>query len=77
MQHSLLSYAESLKDTPSLMKAILSCFRDGAKHRLQEIYSIVDTLRPGTKESTVRGRLNENNGKLFRRVARGVYVAIQ
>jgi DNA modification methylase len=44
---------------------------------LQEIYDAVDILRPGTKESTVRSRLNENKGKLFRRIARGVYIAIQ
>ncbi len=77
MQQLLLNYDESNKDTPPLIRTILNCFRDGAKHRLQEIYSAVTALRPGTKESTIRGRLNENNGKLFQRVTRGVYIAIQ
>ncbi len=75
MQQLLLNYDESYKGTPPLMNAIINCFRDGAKHGLQEIYSTVAALRPGTKESTIRGRLNENTGKLFQRVARGVYIA--
>jgi len=77
MQQSLISYSESATNKQPLLKLILTCFRDNAQHSLREIYDKIAALRPGTKESTVRGRLNENNGKMFMRIARGVYVAIQ
>ncbi len=77
MQQLLLSYTEPNIEQQPLLKLILTCFRDNAQRSLKEIYDTIAALRPGTKESTVRGRLNENNGKLFKRIARGVYVAIQ
>lgn len=77
MQSCLLSYTEPEGAQQPLLKLILNCFRDGAEHDLKEIYQQVIASRPETKETTIRGRLNENNGKLFRRVARGVYIAIQ
>jgi DNA modification methylase len=77
MQQSLISFSEPESRNQPLLKLILTCFRNNAQRSLKEIYDTVAALRPGTKESTVRGRLNENNGKLFRRIARGVYVAIQ
>ncbi len=76
MQQLLLSYGTPDTSKPPLMETILNCFRNGAKRSLPEIYDAVIAVRPGTKESTIRGRLNENNGKLFKRVARGVYIAI-
>lgn len=77
MQQSLISFSEPESENQPLLKLILTCFRENTQRTLKEIYDTVAALRPGTKESTVRGRLNENNGKLFRRIARGVYVAIQ
>lgn len=77
MQQSLTCYSEPATNKQPLLKLILRCFKDKAQHSLREIYDRITALRPGTEESTIRGRLNENNGKLFRRVARGVYVAIQ
>ncbi|MGB8218668.1 MAG: site-specific DNA-methyltransferase [Candidatus Methanoperedens sp.] len=77
MQQSLISFSEPESRNQPLLKLILTCFRNNAQRSLREIYDTVAALRPGTKESTVRGRLNENNGKLFRRIARGVYIAIQ
>lgn len=74
VQTSLQVFAD-IPDTPTLINTILGCFRDGVAHTLRDIYEQVLRARPGTKESTVRGRLNENNGKLFVRVARGVYIA--
>ena len=58
-------------EKPALIDVILNCFKDGAAHALRDIYERVLNVRPETKESTIRGRLNENNGKLFKRVARG------
>jgi site-specific DNA-methyltransferase (adenine-specific) len=63
-------------EQPTLIDTILECFRDGAAHALREVYTAVSKTRPETKESTIRGRLNENNGRIFRRIARGVYIAI-
>jgi len=40
-------------------------------HHLSEIYEAF----PGEKESTIRGRLNENINSCFKRVGRGVYIA--
>ncbi len=65
-----------ISERPALIDVILNCFKDGAAHALREVYEKVLSARPETKESTIRGRLNENNGKLFKRVSRGVYVAI-
>ena len=39
---------------------------------LKQIYAAF----PGEKRTTIRGRLNENVGKAFRRVGRGVYLAV-
>nr|WAI02703.1 MAG: site-specific DNA-methyltransferase [Candidatus Methanoperedens sp.] len=61
---------------PPLISMIMNCFKDGAAHALAELYRTILSLRPETKESTIRGRLNESNGKLFKRVSRGVYIAI-
>jgi site-specific DNA-methyltransferase (adenine-specific) len=74
-QTSLQVFIETT-EKPALIDVILNCFKDGAAHALREVYEKVLSARPETKESTIRGRLNENNGKLFKRVARGVYVAI-
>jgi len=74
-QTSLQVFMET-PEIPGLIDVILNCFKDGAAHALREVYEKVLSARPETKESTIRGRLNENNGKLFKRVARGVYVAI-
>lgn len=67
---------QAFSGEPPLISMIMGCFRDGVSHALTEIYTAILQQRPETKESTIRGRLNENNGKLFRRVARGVYIAI-
>ena len=67
---------QAFSGEPPLISMIMGCFRDGTSHALAEIYTDYIAARPETKESTIRGRLNENNGKLFRRVARGVYIAI-
>ena len=40
---------------------------------LKDIYSEFSEERP----TTIRGRLNENIGKAFKRIARGVYLAVQ
>jgi hypothetical protein len=40
---------------------------------LREIYAAF----PDKPKTTIRGRLNENAGSAFRRIARGVYLAVQ
>lgn len=76
MTQTSLQVFVGISERPALIDVILNCFKDGAAHALREVYERVMNVRPETKESTIRGRLNENNGKLFKRIARGVYIAI-
>ena len=60
----------------TIVGIITNCLKDESK-TIKEIYDAVWEERPGTEESSVRGRLNENEGRLFKRIARGVYVGIR
>jgi site-specific DNA-methyltransferase (adenine-specific) len=55
------------------LKQRLIEFLAGNPQHLQEIYAAF----PKETETTIRGRLNENIGKAFERIARGVYLAAQ
>lgn len=54
----------------SLRDKLIDFLSDHPKE-LAEIYSAFDEEKP----STIRGRLNENIGKVFKRLGRGVYLA--
>jgi len=55
------------------LKKKLEDFLTDNPSELQEIYNQF----PEEKETTIRGRLNENINRAFRRISRGVYVAQQ
>ena len=61
----------------SIKALIVGAFnRKGESLTLSEIYREVNRYRPETKDSTVRGRINESilrNEKLFKRLGGGVY----
>ena len=54
----------------TLKKKLVQLLLDDPKH-LAEIYKAL----PGEKESTIRGRLNENINRCFKRIGKGVYIA--
>lgn len=56
----------------SLKQKLIEFLTDNAE-TLRKIYSEFSDQKP----STIRGRLNENVGKIFRRIGRGVYLATQ
>ncbi|MGB6010823.1 MAG: site-specific DNA-methyltransferase [Desulfobacterales bacterium] len=56
----------------SLKQNLIDFLTDNVQ-TLREIYSEFSDQKP----STIRGRLNENVGKIFRRIDRGVYLATQ
>ena len=56
----------------TLKQKLIEFLSDNPQH-LQQIYTEFDNENP----TTIRGRLNENVGKAFKRIARGVYLAIQ
>lgn len=68
---SQMTIGESV-DSKSL-KERLQEFLSANPHSLEEIYNKFQ----GEKRTTIRGRLNENIGKAFKRVGRGVYVAVR
>ena len=56
----------------SLKEKLIEFLNHNPKH-LQDIYSEFNYEKP----TTIRGRLNENVGRAFKRIGRGVYLAIQ
>jgi len=56
----------------TLKQKLIEFLTEDPKH-LQEIYSEFNNQKP----STIRGRLNENVDKAFKRIARGIYLAVE
>jgi DNA modification methylase len=56
----------------TLKQKLIEFLTDNPKH-LRQIYTEFDNENP----TTIRGRLNENVDQAFKRIARGVYLAIQ
>ena len=66
---------KNIKQKP-IKNLIISCIKKGNPKSLKEIYVGVKKFRPSTKESTIRGRINESilrNEKVFKRLGGGIY----
>jgi len=60
------------KPLMSLKETLIEFLEENGASHLKELYE----ANPNEKETTIRGRLNENINKCFKRISRGVYIAI-
>ena len=62
----------ALNPLMSLKETLIEYLEDNGASHLKTLYD----ANPNEKESTIRGRINENLNKCFKRISRGVYIAI-